>query len=299
VTSLTEPSCTSGRRKLFRQLQTETSTIEAQYEVIIDTICRASDCSDVQELANQVYEQVTGDLKAAIDDGSLIASIAATVQTTYADLATTFMPIFQEATLTGDFSPLVIPVVAALSKWYPDWQGVSNSCKNDGNEPLYMKKNGGYYESSLDACCERHFNWDKPTCISVGGGNPSDAATGKWYVNHEKEICQQDCTEETGGPCGGLANRWDALHETAEDCCEQRLGWKITSVCEAQSTLQTVVGTSLWYVDWSDQKCVKDCDDSSDSACGGLAKKWDDVYDSVSDCCDRIWYIERAECTDE
>jgi len=336
-------------RRLSRKLQ---SSLVAEYKLVIKAICGVSDCSDAQEVASQVYKQVTGDLLDAIQDGTIVSSL----QETSSTLAT----FLQGATVSGDFSEVVVPILTLLSNWYPNWIGGSNVCLNDSDEPTYMKIYGDYYESSLDACCERYFSWDIYTCngnsetapigfypnwgesetkclnstqtastipdyvlqnpeqwldndieacceqhynwaysdcISFSGGSSPSTATGDWYVNHKDKICQRDCLEEGGGSCGGLAKPWKTMYKSAATCCSEQLSWKRSSLCEAQSNLTAVVGTSEWYVDWSVEKCAKDCDDSSDASCGGLAKRWDKLYGTSNDCCERIWYIERDECT--
>jgi len=337
-------------RRLSRKLQ---SSLLVEYEIIIDAICSSSDCSDAQTLANKVYEEVTGDLLDAIQDGTIVSSL----QQTSTALAT----LLQNASATGDFSEVVVPILALLaSYWYPHWQGQTNTCKNDGNEPTYMKIFQTYYEPSLDACCERyfswdiyecngnaitapigfypnggktehkclnatetastipdymlnnpeqwldsdiemccerHYNWEYNDCVSQSGGSSSSTATGEWYVNHEGQICQQDCLKEVNATCGGLVQAWDTLYSTASDCCAEKLSWIASARCESRSTLTTEVGSSEWYVDWSTEQCVKDCNDKSDVDCGGFAKNWDEFFASSSDCCDRLWYIERDECT--
>ena len=275
-----------------------------EYEIVIEAICSSSDCGNpqaVQDIANAVYDQVTGNLREAIDNGSLVSSLRAGSS----DLS----DLIEVATESGDFSDVVIPILALISKWYPAWGGQSNACLNDGNAPYYMKISRGYYESSLDACCERffswdiytctgasgtvplprgffpnwggsetkcfnstetaktmpdyirqnseqwldddvqsccekHFNWAYSYCISLSGGSPSASATDKWYVNHKEEVCQQDCPEKGGGPCGGLVKPWDTLNETAASCCQEKLSWIASSTCEARSTLMTVDGSS-------------------------------------------------------
>jgi len=325
--------------------------------MIIEAAYDSSECSDpqaLQDIANTVYNQLVGDLREAIDNGSLVSSLNAEPSGDISEL-------LRAATVTRDFSEVVIPILALISKWYPDWKGQSDTCKNDGNEPIYMKLSGSYYENSLDdcckrffswdihactgdtgnvpsgfypnwdgseskclnstqtadslpgymrdnsgqwlendieSCCERHYNWAYNECISLSGGSSSASASGEWYVNHQDELCQQDCLEADGGPCGGLAKPWDTLYKSPNACCEAKLPWKVTATCEAQSLLTTAVGTSQWYVNREYSKCVKDCDDSSDTNCGGLATKSDNLYGSSNECCEKLWYIERDECTD-
>lgn len=330
-----------GRHLLWRELS---SSLLVEFELIIEAICSSnSDCSDFQEvedIANEIYDQIGDDLRDAINDGS-------------------FATLLEQAVVAGNFSDLVVPLLSSLAKWYPQWNGSSNTCKNDGYAPMYMKVFGFYYEKSLDACCGRFFSWDFYTCMggsaslpsglypnwghsdskcldstdnSSGmpdymqrnpgewlyddiesccdsyyhfdfdnclvnsGGDPSAAYTNKWYVDHQDQSCHQDCQKSDVSTCGGKAHKWQTLHENPDACCEDELSWISTSVCVAQSTGSTAVGTSLWFVDWELDQCVKDCDISSDIECGGFAKSWDQLYSSASDCCSRLWWIERSKC---
>lgn len=349
VLSVNGQSLTSRLRKRSRSLQDNGSLILA-FEIALDAICTTLGCSGAETIGRTIQAQVTDDILAAIDDGSFLETVR---------LASTasLRVLLSSAVAKGNFEE----IAAALSDWYPDWRGSSNSCFNDGGAPLYMKLFGTYFENTLEACCKRYFDWDSFTClgdagtipsgfypnwgrsepsclnstetpenfpnymrskpeqwlendiesccerhynwaysecIALTGGNSSVAATGKWYVNDESSICQKDCVIGDDGRCGGLAQKWDTLYETAASCCSNRLHWIVSTTCEGKSNLQTVNGTSEWYVDWSLEKCVKDCEDSSDSKCGGFAETWDELYgSSSSECCDRLWYIERDECT--
>jgi len=349
VLSVNGQSVTSRLRRHSRSLQ---ESLVLQYEMELEAICSSADCSDAQTVGNALYALVTGTLRTAIEDGSIVASLRA--------VSTDFATLLASATATGVFTDLVVPVLTVLSNWYPNWRDGTNNCLNDGNAPTYMKIFGTYFENSLDACCDRFFSWDTieckgdsasiPSgfypnwagtktkclnstemsttvpgymaknpeqwlfndiescceqyyswvykgCIGLTSGNSVDSGTDKWYVNHQEEICQQDCPEEGMGACGGLATPWDQLYASAAVCCAEKLSWITPSTCEAQSSLATAVGTSRWYVDWVLEKCVKDCSDSSDASCGGLAKSWDQLYGSSGACCGRISYIERDECT--
>jgi len=346
---------TTSQRYMLRRLQRrlQSASLQVSYELEIEAICSSSDCSDAQTVANQLYEEVTGGLRDAIDDGSALSSL----QGSSSVIAT----LLDGAIITSNFGEVVVPILALLAVWYPDWRGQSGTCKNDGNSPVYMNMLGTYYESSLvsccqrfyqwdiyscsgggnvqsgfypnwgqaekkclnitetaddmnvnipstwladnmESCCEQHYIWAYNECISLTGGSPLLTATGKWYVNHEKMICQMDCPEGGSVPdpkCGGLANTWNTLYESAATCCEQKLSWIPPATCEAESGLTTLVGTSKWYVDWKLEKCVKDCAGSSEANCGGLAERWDITYGSVSECCERISHIPRRDCTVE
>jgi len=271
-------------RRLSRKLQT---SLLVAYELVIEAICSTSDCSDAQEVANQIYKQVTDDLRDAIQDGTIVSSL----QESSDSLAT----LLATATTTGDFSKVVVPILALLYDWYPVWKGPSNTCKNDGNEPRYMKVFATYYESSLDGCCERYFSWDIYTCK----GNSATAPIG-FYPNWGKSgtKCLNSTQTTSTIPDHMMQNPEYWLDSDIEACCERHYNWVFSDCISLSGGSSSSTATGNWYVDWSMEKCVKDCSDSSDANCGGFAKTWDALYSTSSDCCEkRLWYIERDECT--
>ena len=62
------------------------------------------------------------------------------------------------------------------------------------------------------------------------------------------------------------------------------------------STAAEATGTGLWYMQYVNEKCVKDCkDDGTDNACGGVADPWVPKYDTLKNCCrERGWWSK--EC---
>lgn len=165
--------------------------------------------------------------------------------------------------------------------------------------PDYFRNNPErWFKTTVESCCEHYYNWDYNECITDSGGSTSTSATFKWYVNHHEEVCQQDCPEVASkASCGGLAKTWDQLYESVTACCEDRVSWIPSSSCESKSLGMSIVGTSLWYPDFVLEKCVKDCEDSADPSCKGFAKSWDDLYSTSSECCDRLWWVDRSECS--
>ena len=153
--------------------------------------------------------------------------------------------------------------------------------KLHGEEPSFL-----YVQHILDKCCTNRYGWNKDSCLGAGGPT-LPTGSNKWYLNsyENDSICVQDC-EGTTAPCGGLANSWDTLHDSAKDCCQKKLSWITVSKCEAESTGGTAAGSDQWYVDWENETCVKDC--VGGAPCGGLAEKWNFLYSSVIKCCDEI-----------
>ena len=121
--------------------------------------------------------------------------------------------------------------------------------------PDYMRASPQQYlYDDIESCCENYYQWEEDVCIENSGGNTVATATGKWYVNHQEEVCVQDCPKSVGGYCGGLAKEWDQLYNSEKDCCDVQLSWIASSVCEARSTLTTPTGSSRYYVDWGVEK---------------------------------------------
>ena len=171
---------------------------------------------------------------------------------------------------------------AGVIGYYPAWDG-TKKCVNDTKAPNYMGLNPSQWMfDDVDSCCERYYDW-VTNCVSNSGGNTTSAATLKWYVNHVDEICEQDCPEDSVGPCGGLVPSWKDLHESAASCCENTLPWITAAMCAARSELTTYSGTSKWYVDGNLQRCVQDCVGAA--PCGGLLESWDEVFTSSNECC--------------
>ena len=76
-----------------------------------------------------------------------------------------------------------------------------------------------YLSSTLEECCERHFNWALNDCMGT-----QDVGTGKWYVKYEVGTCFQDCnTGASNSNCGGVAENWQELFSSKADCCDEKM----------------------------------------------------------------------------
>ncbi|EJK75304.1 hypothetical protein THAOC_02974 [Thalassiosira oceanica] len=320
-----------------------------EYEIILEEICATSSCDNAQEVANQLYQSVTESMKEEIDSGAF----AQALETQAVEVGETL----EIAVASSDFSAAVVELLGIVSRWYPAWGNTGDYCLNDGNEPGYMRLNPGQWiESSLSKCCKRYYDWIYSECM----GTVVTVATGssRWFVNHQSSTCVQDCPEGSSvdKSCGGLAQSWNKLHDTALECCSVDLGWIGEQFCVAQST-GVSTGTNLWfvdwikeacagsncggvvtssatetfetadsccenklgwmekddcvakstgatpsqrgsfmyYVDWALMKCVKDCEDPSDPHCKGLAEKHDTLYASANTCCsEKLYWLDPA-----
>jgi len=302
--NITDHNCDPARRMLRTSSRGLSSTeFTFTFTSILDVYCQTNDCSDASEIVAAVSDTIketftesiaSGEFieqlqNAAADSGdsSLIAAVSAAVVSSSPTFETVVLPDVLEA------------LIETLGSFYPDWSSGGETCLNDGNAPLYMKRGSGNIMSSLEECCDRYFSWDTNTCMMLGGATISDYASEKFYVNYMKESCEQDCQENTSGKnCGGLVPSWKTLYENAADCCEQKLFWVEESKCISDSTLTPATapaGSGEYYK--KGEKCVKDCETGSgDSSCGGLAERWDDTFTTAADCCsEKVWWVDASK----
>ena len=116
---------------------------------------------------------------------------------------------------------------STLSKFWAD--KTNAKCQDDlvvPTEDLSM----ALYES-IEDCCLYGLSWlSKGACFSSSGSGMDLTGLGsnKYYIDYVKEQCAQDC--DGPAPCGGLAQQWNILYETAEQCCD-RISWVSRSDC--------------------------------------------------------------------
>ena len=176
----------------LRHRRLQSSTLLVEYEIVIQAICSTmcGDESTIQGIANQVYNSVTGDLKEAIDNGSFVTALSATSSEVASLLVT--------ATASGDFAPVVIPLLSLISNWFPNWSGGTNKCLNDLDKaPTYMKLNMSYMEQSLNDCCARWFSWTYDEC-----SGSANSYSNLYYPDWEKDhVCKTGGTQPMVGCC--------------------------------------------------------------------------------------------------
>eukprot|EP00970_Alexandrium_tamarense_P010351 scaffold2093_cov141-Alexandrium_tamarense.AAC.4 len=80
------------------------------------------------------------------------------------------------------------------------------------------------------------------------------------------------------------------MFDDLEDCCDKNYPWDLTTCLGASAA----AGSDKWFVDYSLNKCVKEC--VGDEPCGGLVDgSWVDLFESQSECCSKkVWW--NTEC---
>jgi hypothetical protein len=144
------------------------------------------------------------------------------------------------------------------------------------------------YADSAACCTGSSVGPDAFTCgarSDVGDG----VATGKFFAGADG--CYSDCT---GNPNCKTAPASSTLYATASECCQKHFSWLKEDYCttRAAPTFSTSAaapgGTDLWYVDYQNGVCKKDCLNTvanpqcEYSTSGGLSLGW---YGSAADCC--------------
>ncbi|KAL7539111.1 hypothetical protein ACHAXR_009034, partial [Thalassiosira sp. AJA248-18] len=263
----------------------EDPPLDVEFEIILEESCDANvDCSDSQAVANAFYDQVSESLQDAINQGDLADVLDETAE----DNGITLVSVIQESSF-DDFETTVTTttttVTTLLASWYPTWKN-GQFCGNNGNEPLYMKKKPStWLYTTLEGCCTRYYSFDLGGCMGE-----SSASIG-FYPDWEGK--NQNCLNDTNVPDYMRTNPSQWVYDDIESCCERYYNYDIPK-CLSESGVENT-GSNNWYVNYKLKKCVQDCTEGA--PCGGLAKPWDDILSSSSECCTtKLWWVEQSEC---
>jgi len=192
------------------------------------------------------------------------------------------------------------------SKWFADYSISPARCVKNcavGTAPachgILETTAGVTFYDDAETCCEKKFSWYNPTACLVKSMGDGVGYTNKFYADYSTSKCVRDCPTGTD-PCGGSPDDLGThLFDTAEKCCEEKLGWINEDVCLGNS-LSTIGGTDKWLVDYSEKRCVKDCAvNATDPDCAGIAENKDglQLFDTMELCCKgKLGYINEHLC---
>ncbi len=217
----------SKRRSLSaRALQNQNWQID--YEVTQTFTCGVASCSSPADMA--LVSTFSKQVSTSVNDSLTSGTFAVMLRTNISPSSGINQATLNCLVVWGIISEAQTDVgVSRTGVFYPDWQYQSGTCLDDGNEPLYMKKNQVWLFDSLEDCCSRFYSgWNFNKCMNIRG-------SGLWFVDHMGEKCVTDCNEENGGNCGGLANPLtDRLYSDPKSCCEYELAYRLASFCEVR-----------------------------------------------------------------
>ena len=160
-----EYNCGSSRQRNLalssRELQQQ-DYWQVSYEITQKYVCELSDCSSANDIATAgtIANNAISSLSTAFANDSfttiLSQNIAAIPASPLSASLTICLVVWG---ITGTPSASVVSLGGGTGVFYPDWSSESTeTCLDDGNEPLYMKKDSaGYLYDNLEACCQRYF----------------------------------------------------------------------------------------------------------------------------------------------
>lgn len=156
------------------------------------------------------------------------------------------------------------------------------------------------YDTIALCCSSKLPSLDATFCADQS--NPDSTGTNLWFV--DGQVCKKDCVGS--GPECGNAKRYDTLFPNAADCCSNKLSWMPSpEYCESRSDPATYgvpagsKSTGLWFVNYADNVCNKDCAPSStsDPACAALSESSVNLYDTSLECCNsKLNWIDSSTC---
>lgn len=200
---------------------------------------------------------------------------------------------------------------ANVGMYYPDFDDDANICKNNGNQPKYMNSSPtSWMHDTLAACCKTNYQWNYDACdpsnaassggTSSGSSGTSSGSSGTssgmvWYYPDwagSENICRND-----GNQPQYMINTpllW--MHDNLRGCCEHHYGWNY-DVCMSSGTAPATAttpatATGKYFMNWTltPYRC------SVDGGVEGTAKSWDELYDTLRECCsERNWWNDACD----
>jgi len=91
-----------------------------------------------------------------------------------------------------------------------------------------------------------------------------------------------------------------SIYNSTADCCSEAINWLSQADCQTASGDDIALAASnMFFVDWRHERCAQDCEGAA--PCGGVGhgQAWDDMYDTLQQCCDVLHWIPREDCVSE
>lgn len=140
---------------------------------------------------------------------------------------------------------------------------------------------------TAEACCSTEHSWiEEELCAARSRGSGVEM----FWADQANSKCVKDSETKAKD----LSVR---LFETAEACCSGLIGWISLAQCTADANGLTLSerGSGKYYVEWQLEKCAKEC--QGPAPCGKIDPAGvGSFYDTLSECCEQLHWIERNEC---
>jgi len=85
-----------------------------------------------------------------------------------------------------------------------------------------------------------------------------------------------------------------SVYNSMAECCKEGVYWFSEEEClTASGNITARAATNKLFIDWENERCIQD----SEGAVNSL-QFWDDRFDTVSECCDRLTWIPKKDCSE-
>ena len=176
------------------------------------------------------------------------------------------------------------------------YQGsLTNCCKSIN----WVQAEVCYYLSTLGTPTQKYFAdpSDRTKCVVH---QTEDTAAAGFYATTPAVVCAAgkvtSPADSAGVECVEDIGVSTKLYDSLDDCCKTNVSWDVDS-CKYGSQGTDAPGSGDYYIDWSIEQCVQDCNtEATGSQCKGIAKSWQTTFGSEETCCKQISCVNRRDC---
>lgn len=146
-----------------------------------------------------------------------------------------------------------------------------------------------YLYTSLDKCCQEHFNWNYKECMGL---LPGDCARGNWFPDWHgsNEGCVSTADEEAEPYME--ANPMYYMYSSVQACCKEHYNWMYDD-CLGTASAEL---SGLYYPDWKTQSNVCKKDGKQPQYMNNAPDTW--MHKSGKDCCALNFGWNYKECAE-
>lgn len=172
---------------------------------------------------------------------------------------------------------------------------VTNCCKSIN----WVQAEVCYYLSTKGTPTQKYFADPSDRTKCVVHQTEDTAATG-FYATPPAVVCEAGKVtlpaDSEGVECVEDIGVSTKLYDSLDECCKKNVSWDVDS-CKYGSQGTDAPGSGDYYIDWSIEQCVQDCNtEAPGSQCNGIAKSWQTTYGSEETCCKQISWVNRRDC---
>lgn len=174
-------------------------------------------------------------------------------------------------------------------KWYRGDSAGSDVCVQDCDESCggstcggIVKDNSVILLDTAEECCAEQYAWiENDLCTARSTKTP--------VAKYWPDLLEGKCVNDSVTPTTDLSV---SIYGTIEECCVD-VNWLTVAECAAASGSSSAQYSGKYFVDWKTEQCRQD------NGIDGTAKRYDELFDSKTDCCAKISWIDEDKCVFE